>query len=67
MFVLMTKWKSTHREGGPEVPDAPCDDDVVVAAHQSGHHRRAVADATQGWVNLNGIQWLKINFYVQFT
>ena len=28
----------THIHGGPEVEDAPSDDDVVVAADESGDH-----------------------------
>ena len=42
----------THVHGGPEVEDAPGDDDVVVAANQASHHRGAVPDPTKGRVNL---------------
>ena len=38
------RWGLAHREGGPEVPDVPGGDDVVVAAHQSGHHCRAFGE-----------------------
>ena len=41
-----------HLEGGPEVVEAPGDDDVVVAAHQPRHHRAAVAHALQARVDL---------------
>ena len=50
----------THIHGGPEVEDAPGDDDVVVAAHQASHHRGAVPDPTKGRVNLGKakVKWL---------
>ena len=39
-------------DGGAEVEEAPRDDDVVVAAHQPGHHRAAVAHTLQARVDL---------------
>ena len=39
-------------DGGAEVEEAPRDDDVVVAAHQAGHHRAAVAHTLQTRVDL---------------
>ena len=47
-------------DGGAEVEEAPRDDDVVVAAHQAGHHRAAVAHTLQARVDLAQetlIQW----------
>ena len=46
------KLLSTHIHGGPEVEDAPGDDDVVVAAHQSSHHSGAIAHTTETRVDL---------------
>ena len=52
--------QSADLDGGAEVEEAPCDDDVVVAAHQPGHHRAAVAHTLQARVDLvqeTLIQW----------
>ena len=46
----------TYIHGGPEVEDAPGDDDIVVAANEAGDHRWTVTDPTKGRVNLNQIQ-----------
>ena len=42
-----------YLEGGPEVVEAPGDDDVVVAAHQGGHHGRAVPHSAEAGVDLD--------------
>ena len=44
--------QSADLDGGAEVEEAPRDDDVVVAAHQAGHHRAAVAHTLQARVDL---------------
>ena len=52
--------QSADLDGGAEVEEAPRDDDVVVAAHQPGHHRAAVAHTLQARVDLvqeTLIQW----------
>ena len=38
VFGFVSTFVSTHIHGGPEVEDAPSDDDVVVAADESGDH-----------------------------
>ena len=36
---------NAYREWGPEVVDAPGDDDIVIAAHNNGHNTGSVSNS----------------------
>ena len=53
------KFLPTHIHGGPEVEDAPGDDDIVVAADQACHHCGTITNPSKGGVHLSKINFLK--------
>ena len=58
--IFIINWSAAsllYLYGGAEVVEAPGDDDVVVAAHQSSHHSGAIAHTTQSRVDLGQSRW----------
>ena len=51
-------------QGGDQVEQAPGDDDVVVAAHDGGHHTAAIPNTGQAGVHLGQVSYSLINVLI---